>query len=226
LVTVTAALLVAGLLIGGNSYLTGFKQTTLTRVPGSDSPLSVLADSWYWAGLIFFLAVCGVIISWAGRDSRPRTWLLAVMALAVVAGPLAQARLHTAASLNKHVGLGAWFAAIAAGYAVDRFIAAAPAGRAQALTTWACVIALAFPVALGASQSQTFSTSWPNATTFIAIFGPRANHSTGRLLVEDPSIAEYYLPAGRQWRRWSSTRNIVMPPRQHRQPHQPGRQSA
>jgi hypothetical protein len=31
------------------------------------------------------------------------------------------------------------------------------------------------------------------------------------MLVEDPSIAEYYLPAGRQWRRWSSTRNIVLP---------------
>ena len=31
---------------------------------------------------------------------------------------------------------------------------------------------------------------------FTAIFGPLADHSSGRLLVEDPSIAEYYLPAG------------------------------
>ena len=31
------------------------------------------------------------------------------------------------------------------------------------------------------------------------------------MLVEDPSIAEYYLPAGSQWQRWSSTRNIVLP---------------
>jgi hypothetical protein len=31
------------------------------------------------------------------------------------------------------------------------------------------------------------------------------------MLVEDPSIAEYYLPSGTQWRRWSSTRNIVLP---------------
>ena len=31
------------------------------------------------------------------------------------------------------------------------------------------------------------------------------------MLVEDPSIAKYYLPAGQQWRRWSSTRNIVLP---------------
>ena len=40
---------------------------------------------------------------------------------------------------------------------------------------------------------------------------PLVDHGTGHLLVEDPSIAEYYLPAGSQWRRWSSTRNIVLP---------------
>jgi len=211
LLTVTAALLTAGVLVGGRNYLAGVERTTLARVPGSNSPWSVLASSWSWAGLIFVLAVCGVIISWAGRRGWAQTWLLAVLAAAAVAGPLNQARLHTAASLNKHVGLGAWFAAIAAGYAVDRFIAAAPAGRARALTCGACVVALVFPVTLGAGQSWQFSTSWPNATSFIAIFGPLADHSTGRMLVEDPSIAEYYLPAGRQWRRWSSTRNIVLP---------------
>ena len=39
--------------------------------------------------------------------------------------------------------------------------------------------ALAFPAALGASQSWQFSTDWPNAASFIAIFGPLADHSTG-----------------------------------------------
>jgi non-ribosomal peptide synthetase component F len=161
--------------------------------------------------MIVVLAVCGAAISWAGKQRPARTWLLAILAAAAVVGPLEQARLHTAASLNKHVGLGAWFAAIAAGYAADRFIAAAAPGRTRALTCGACVIALAFPVALGTSQSRTFATSWPNATSFIAIFRPLAGHGTGHLLVEDPSIAEYYLPAGSQWQRWSSTRNIVLP---------------
>ena len=36
---VTAALLTAGLLVGGGNYLSGFEQTTLARVPGSESPL-------------------------------------------------------------------------------------------------------------------------------------------------------------------------------------------
>ena len=209
---VTAALLTAGLLLGGSSYLSGFERTTLARVPGSETSLSVLADSWSWAGLIFALAVCGAIISWAGRRGWAHTTLLAVLAIAVVAGPLEQARLHTAASLNKHVGLGAWFAVIAAGYAIDRFIAAAPDGRAQAVTTGACVAALAFPAVLGAGQSWQFSTNWPNATTFIAVMRPYVSDSQGPMLVEDPSIAEYYLSVpATQWRRWSSTRNIVLP---------------
>ncbi len=49
-------------------------------------------------------------------------------------------------------------------------------------------------------------------------------HGTGHLLVEDPSVARYYLPAGRQWQRWSSTRNIVLPSgSQHRWPGQHGK---
>jgi Dolichyl-phosphate-mannose-protein mannosyltransferase len=211
LLTVVVALVTAGLLIGGRSYLTGIDQTTVARVAGGASPLSVLTSAWSWTAVVVVLALAGVVVSWLQREERRQTWLLAVVAAAALLGPLEQARLHTIASLNKHVGLGAWFAAIAAGYAVDRFIAAAPAGRAQTVTTAAVVAALAFPVTLGASQSWEFSTDWPNASSFIAIFRPLADHGGGHLLVEDASIARYYLPAGSQWQRWSSTRNIVLP---------------
>ena len=207
----TAALLAAGLGAGGGSYLGGFERTMLTRVPGSASPLSVLGQSWSWAGLLLVLALSGVVISWASRQGAAQAWLLAFLSAALVTGPLEQAHLHTVASLNHHVGLGAWFAAMAAGYAVDRFIAAAPPGRGRALTCAACVIALVFPAALGITQSQNFSASWPNAKAFIAIFGPLADHSTRPILVEDPSVAQYYLPAGARWQRWSSTRNITLP---------------
>ena len=211
LLTVVAVLVTAGMLIGGSSYVTGVGQTTLARVAGSDSPLSVLADSGSWTGLIFVAAVCGVAVSWARREGPARTWLLAVLAGAALLVPLDQVALHTTASLNKHVAAGAWFAAIAAGYAADKFIAAATAGRMRAVTCGACVVALAFPVALGASQSRVFAASWPNAASFTAILRPLADRGSGRLLVEDPSLAEYYLPAGSQWERWSSTRNIVLP---------------
>ena len=177
----------------------------------TSSPLSVLSSTWYWAGILVVLAAGGVVISAVRREGRAQTWLLAVLAAAAILGPAEQAWLHTAALLNEHVGVGAWFAAIAAGYAADRFIAPVPAGREQVLMSAACVVALAFPVYLGAVQSQAFATSWPNATAFISVLRPLADHSNGRLLVEDPSIAKYYLPSGHQWRRWSSTRNITLP---------------
>ena len=211
LVLIGVALLTAGVLTGGSSYRTGITQTTLARVGGTSSALSVLTAAWSWTGLIVVLAAGGVIMSWAGRPGWLRTALLAVLTAAALLGPLEQGRLHTSASLNKHVALGAWFAAVAAGYAVNRVIAAAPAGRTRGIAGAACVIALAFPLVLGAGQSRLFSTNWPNATSFLAIFRPLADRSGGRLLVEDASIARYYLPAGSQWQRWSSTRNIVLP---------------
>jgi hypothetical protein len=208
---VLVTLLLLGALIGGSSYLGGFERTTWARVPGAASPVSVAADSWSWIGLILVLAIGGMVVSWVRGQGRVQTGLLAVLSIAAILGPLEQARLDTTASLNKHVGLGGWFAAIAAGYMVDWFVAAAPGGKNRALTCGACVVALVFPVSLGASQSWAFSTSWPNSTSFITILRPLADDGSGRLLVEDPSIAEYYLPAGSQWQRWSGTRNIVLP---------------
>ena len=139
-----------------------------------------------------------------------QAWRLTLLAVAALLVPAEQASLYTTASLNKHGAMGAWFAAIAAGYAVDRLIAAAPAGTMRTVTSGACVVALCFPVTLGATQSWMFATSWPSSA-FVAILGPLADDSSGRLLVEDPSLAEYYLPSGSQWQRWSSTRNIVLP---------------
>ena len=211
LVTVLIALLLVGILLGGSTYWHGISQTTLTRAGGAASPLQVLADAWSWTGVIIGLALCGVVASWTSRRNPARTGLLAVLAAAALLGPLEQAHLHTLASLNKHVGLGAWFAAIAAGYAVNRFITAAPSGQPRTLTSAACVIALALPLSLGATQSLAFATSWPNSASFIAIFRPLASHGSGHLLVEDPSVAEYYLNTGHDWQRWSSTRNIVLP---------------
>jgi len=156
-------------------------------------------------------AICGAVISWISRPRSAQAWLLTLLACAALLVPAEQASLRTTYSLNKHVDLGIWFAAIAAGYAVDKVIATAPAGNMRAVTSTACLVALAFPVALGAGQSRAFATSWPNSSAFVAILGPVADKGSARLLVEDPSVAEYYLPAGSQWKRWSSTRNIVLP---------------
>jgi uncharacterized membrane protein YeaQ/YmgE (transglycosylase-associated protein family) len=211
ILAVVAVLLTVALLIGGSRYLHGIETTTLARAAGSDSPLTIVGSFWSWTAIIIVAAVCGVVASWVTQPNSAQTWLLTTLAVAVVLVPAEQASLHTTASLNKHGALGAWFAAIAAGYAVDRFVAAAPAGNKRNITCGACVVALSFPVTLGFTQSWVFSTSWPNSSAFIAILRPLADNSTGQLLVEDPSIAEYYLPAGSRWMRWSSTRNITLP---------------
>ena len=211
ILAVGGVLVLAALLLGGSRYYRGIAHTTIFRAVGSHSPLTVLTQSWSWTGVIVIAAICGAVYGWISRPGHAQTWLLTLLAGAGLLMPAEQASMRTTASLNKHVDLGIWFAAIAAGYAVDRLIAAAPAGNMRAVTCGACVIALCFPVVIGSSQSRAFSTSWPNSTAFTEILGPLVDHNTGRLLVEDPSIAEYYLPAGSQWKRWSSTRNIVLP---------------
>ena len=207
----TVALLGLGVVADRGDYFGGFERTMLTRADGSASVQSVLGHSWYWAGLLLLLAISAVIISLATRQAAAQSVLLVFLTAALIFGPLEQAHLRTVASLNHHVGLGAWFAAIAAGYAVDWLIAAAPAGQSRTVTCGACVIALVFPAYLGIAQSRAFSSDWPNSSDFLAVFGPLADHVNGPLLVEDPAVAEYYLAAGAQWQRWSSTRNITLP---------------
>ena len=209
LLLVTAALVTAGLLIGGGSYLTAINDTMFAEAGRVTSLGSVLADSWSWAGLILLLAIGGIITSWAGHEGRARTGLLAILAIAVVVGPLEESWLHSAATLSEHLGLGAWFAVIPAGYAVDQFIAAA-AGQTRAVVCGACVVALVFPLSLGLAQSRSEATAWPNSASFTSILAPLVRHSSGRFLVEDPAVAEYYLGIP-QWQRWSSTRNITLP---------------
>lgn len=211
LLAIVALLVTLGLLLGGSSYVHGVMSTTIERASGGDSAWSILTQSWSWTGVVVAAAVCGAVISWVSQSRRAQSWLLTLLVCAAALVPAEQASLNSLASLNKHGTLGIWFAAIAAGFAVDRLIATSLAGNMRIVTGGACVVALIFPVTLGAGQSRVFATSWPNSAAFTAIFRGLADSGTGHLLVEDPSIAEYYLPSGSQWQRWSSTRNIVLP---------------
>ena len=141
---------------------------------------SVLQDTWTWTGVILVLAVGGIIASWRQpRGGARQTWLLAVLAAAALPGPLEQAHLHTLDALNKHVGLGLWFAAIAAGYAMRTFIAAAQDAAPQAETAAACVIALMFPAPSASTQSTPSIPAGRIRPSFIAIFRPLAAPSSG-----------------------------------------------
>ena len=185
----------------------------MAPVAHTDSPLSVVSHSWYWASLLVVLAVGGIVISCVRREQRARIWLFATLTMAVIVGTAEQGWLDTTAVLNRRVGLGAWLTAIAAGYAADRFMALAPAGREQALASAFCIAALVFPVYLGAARSgrwppagptppasPRFSARWPTMATGGCWWkippSPSTSWSTGASGRDDPAPATSSFPAG------------------------------
>ena len=116
--------------------------------------------------------------------------------------PAAQARLHTTVSLQKHVVFGAWFAAIAAGYAMARLSRVDP-GRG-----WAAVMAL--PIAASTlfgsmGQAAALYRVWPNSAGAVSVLRSAVRAHPGHYLAEDYDVEAYYLRAEVPWQRWSST---------------------
>jgi hypothetical protein len=207
------SLVIVGVTIGGGFYLAGIGQTVVARPYGTGSPAVVLETAGRWVAPLAVLAALGAVMALARRSSGPRRLIPPLMFGALLLVPAEQARIRTLTSLDKHMDIGAWFAAMAAGYAVDRVIAWLRPRAVRAAALMACAGLLIFPAQLAVAQAASLSL-WPNAADFVAAFTPIAARR-GRLLVEDPSVAEYYLPAGRQWWRWSNTRSIVIPSGHH-----------
>ena len=127
-------LIVAAVAAGGRTYWLGVTASTLARPP-SDAPVTtVLRSAYIWTSLILVLAALGAVL--ASRGQGRGKLLPAVLAAAALLVPAEQARLHTTVSLQKHVVFGAWFAAIAAGYAMARL------SRVDPGHGWAPVMAL------------------------------------------------------------------------------------
>src|SRR5215469_7066850 len=197
--------------LGGGLYAVGIDQTVLTRAQGTDSPSKVLVLAAGWVGIVVALAVVGVIVGLKCERERPRRVLLALLAGAALLVPVEQARIHTAVSLDKHADYGAWFAAIAAGYAISRLTGFRSPALLRVCAVGAMSAALLYPMRLGLVQARSLFADWPNSTAFVTAMRPLAVGTTGNMLVETPSIAEYYLPqAGSQWYRWSTTRSIYL----------------
>jgi Dolichyl-phosphate-mannose-protein mannosyltransferase len=203
-----AAILGLFLLMGGHEYVQGVVTTTLARRDGSNSAGTVLLLSWNWTKTVLVVAVIGTVLCWTTERRYPLRLLMTLLTAAALLVPLEQARLHTTVSLHKHVDFGAWFAAMAVGYAVAKLVGWISARPVQVAALGACAAALIFPARLGMTQSRQLFASWPNSSQFMAAFRPLADHSTGRLLMENPSLGAYYSAAGQQWVRWSSTGSI------------------
>jgi len=190
----------AAVAAGGREYWLGITTSTLAR-PRSDAPVTaVLRSAYVWTALILALAVVGAVLS--SRGNTRGKLLPAVLAAAALLVPAEQARLHTTVSLQKHVVFGAWFAAIAAGYAMARLSRVDP-GRG-----WAPVMALpiaAFTLFGSMGQAAALYRVWPNAADAISILRSAVHTHPGRYLAEDYDVEAYYLRAEVPWQRWSNT---------------------
>jgi Dolichyl-phosphate-mannose-protein mannosyltransferase len=206
-----AALILAVLTIGGPVYAKGVMQTVLVRVPGANPPATVLRDALDWTWPIVVPAVATLVASLIRKSARRQLLLLALLSLTAFLVPIEQARLHTVVSLDKHADIGAWFAAIAAGYAVSRLVGLVQATpRVQMAATALCATALIATGAMGFGQARLIY-SWPNSAALINALRPYATTVTGPLLVQSPSIPEYYLGQAIPWWHWSSTSSITLP---------------
>ena len=185
---------------GGREYWLGLTNSTLSR-PQSNVPVTaVLKDAYVWTSLIVVLAVLGAVL--AARSKSRGRFLPALLAAAALLAPAEQARIHTTVSLQKHVVFGAWFAAIAAGYALARLSRVDP-GRG-----WAPVMALpiaAFTLFGSMGQAAALHNVWPNAAGVVKVLHSAIRSHPGEYLAEDYDVEAYYLRAEVPWERWSST---------------------
>jgi len=191
---------IAAIAVGGHDYWRGIWTSTLGR-PSSDAAVTtILQRAYVWTSLILVLAVLGALL--AARRTAPEKLQLQVLVVAGLLVPAEQARLHSTVSLQKHVVFGAWFAAIAAGYAMARLSRVDP-GRG-----WAAVMAL--PIAASTlfgsmGQASSLFQAWPSSAGVVRDLRSEIHARPGDYLAEDYDVEAYYLRGDVPWQRWSST---------------------
>jgi 4-amino-4-deoxy-L-arabinose transferase-like glycosyltransferase len=195
-----AAVVIAAIAIGGHDYWLGITTSTLGRPDSTTAVSAVLHRSYLWTSLILILAVLGAIL--AARTEARGKLLPSALGAAALLAPAAQAALHTTVSLQKHVVFGAWFAAIAAGYAMAKL------SRVDPGHGWALVMAL--PIAASTlfgsmGQATSLYRVWPNSAKVVSILRSAIHAHPGHYLAEDCDVEAYYLRPEVPWERWSNT---------------------
>jgi Dolichyl-phosphate-mannose-protein mannosyltransferase len=127
LASVTLALMAIAVALAGTGYLKGIVFTTILRKTGTGilninpaSPPAIFAFSWDRIGLIVIIGVLALIVALAVPRERSSLPLLALFVVAGLLVTLEAIHLKDLTSVNKHDDFGAWFTAMAAGYALAR----------------------------------------------------------------------------------------------------------
>lgn len=190
-------------------YVTGIETTTFDRPVSTTTVSVVIHDCWSWIGLLAVVAIFGAILAWF--LCRQYASIITLLAGAALLVPLEQARIHTVTSLSKHVDFGAWFAAIAAGYAINWVVKRIRFSQVRVAATISCGTLILYSSQLGMMQAREFF-GWPNAYEMIVALHTEMRGISGNVLIDSHSVAEYYLkPSGAEWKYWSSTSSLVLP---------------
>jgi hypothetical protein len=198
----SATLAAIALGIGGHTYVKGLLFSTLARASGTSSALLVLGDSWRWVGGIAVMAAVAIIVSciW---EPRVKSWTCTLLGGAILLAPLEQARIHTTVSLQKHVDFGAWFAALAVGYAITRGVPAAGRWSRIPVLVALALMALTFSVYVSVPQAAGLYQGWISSSRQVAALKPWVGH--GNVLAEDYFIYAYYLEGTVRPQQWYNT---------------------
>lgn len=208
---VTLGVLAAAYRAANPPYTEGISFSTLSRASGTDAAGSIMLMSARWVGITILLGAAGAAVITHAWRHRPTTVLAWTLAGAAFLAPVQQARIHTYVSLFKHVGYGAWFAAVAGGYLLAALPRAAgqmrSAGKSARRSRWslraavaATVIAGAIGVIIVGAQYQ----GWPDSRGLTAAV-QRLGKPGGRYLAEDYDVPAYYLMRRVRWTQWSNT---------------------
>ena len=137
------------LVLGGQDYITGLLDTTVTRTIRSGAYVAAFPVLWRafaLTGVLILAAAAAVIISIVTREPIPVTGILLLFVLGGILAPVNQARIHELTSLDKNMGFGLIFPPLAAGYAVQTAIkhghAWIPAGRLACVVSASAAILL------------------------------------------------------------------------------------
>ena len=211
---VLLTVLLGGSLVIGPAYWQGITSTTLERPAASASTIVILERSYVWTSLVIVISVIGIVL--ARREGRVGRALITALALTDLLVPAEQVRMHTTVSLQKHVDYGAWFAVMAAGYAMSRV------SQLNKGVGWAPVLflpILAFTVYSSSGQAGQLFEGWPKTASLINALRPVLKHEKGPILAEgdEYSVIPYYLGSEVSYHQLRTTYDFAYPdPQSHR----------
>jgi 4-amino-4-deoxy-L-arabinose transferase-like glycosyltransferase len=200
LIAATGFALAGTAALAGTGYLHGAVFTTLSRSGGTAgenfgwpaaTPWQIAQLSWSAYGLIPCLGFVALAAALLLERNRSRLLLLALLALAGTLATIANMRLHSPIALVKHDDFGAWFASIAAGYALARSAELARTWHVKVPVIGVSLIAVVLAGARYTGQADMSS----NTSTNLSVHS-RHEHAVTAATLRTFSRLEAYLQLG------------------------------